>query len=186
MSQLTSQQQQFLKNLAQEAVAAAAADEPAPDVQALAEASQITIDGPLLEKRGAFVTLTLQNRLRGCIGYIEGFKPLAEAVADNGRSAAVGDPRFDPLQVHELTDLEIEISVLTPLVEVPSFAEIEVGKHGVLLEKNGCRAVFLPQVAIEQGWDLYTTLTQLCLKAGLGPLEWQQGTKFKVFEAQIF
>ena len=186
MSQLTFQQQQFLRHLALKAVEAAAANEPYPDVLSLAKGSQIAVEGPLAEKRGVFVTLTIQNRLRGCIGYIEGFKPLIEAVADNGRSAAVGDPRFDPLQIDELANLEIEISVLTPLREVPSFESIEVGKHGVLLGKGGRRAVFLPQVATEQGWDLNTTLTQLCLKAGLGPLEWQQGTKFEVFEAQIF
>ena len=186
MSQLTPQQQQFLRELARQAVAAAAIGDPPPDVQTLAEDANLPLEGPLAEKRGAFVTLTIQKRLRGCIGYIEGFKPLAQAVAENGRSAAVKDPRFPPLQVHELTGLEIEVSVLTPLREVPSFQEIQVGRHGVLMEKKGRQAVFLPQVATEQGWDLETTLTQLALKAGLGPQEWQQGARFKVFEAQIF
>lgn len=186
MSQLTEQQQTFLREVACQAVAAAAIGDPPPDVQILADAAGLPLDGLLTEKRGAFVTLTSQKRLRGCIGYIEGFKPLAVAVADNGRSAAVGDPRFPPLQVHELSGLEIEVSVLTPLRDVPSYQEIQVGRHGVLMEKNGRQAVFLPQVATEQGWDLDTTLTQLALKAGLGPQEWQQGAKFRVFEAQIF
>ncbi len=186
MSLLSVQQQDFLQTVARQAVFAAVAQEPPPNFKNLAEAAKLPLQGLLTEKRGAFVTLTLQERLRGCIGYIEGFKPLVEAVAENGRSAAVADPRFSPVQTTDLSQLEIEVSVLTPLLEVLSYEHIEVGKHGVLLEKNGQQAVFLPQVATEQGWDLPTTLTQLALKAGLGPLEWQRGTKFKIFEAQIF
>jgi AmmeMemoRadiSam system protein A len=133
-----------------------------------------------------FVTLHRQGRLRGCIGYIEGIKPLAEAVVDNGRSAAVGDPRFAPVTAGELDQLEIEVSALTPLRPVSGPEDIEIGRHGIVLAKGGRRAVFLPQVAPEQGWDLTTTLGHLALKAGLGPDGWQEGARFEVFEAEVF
>jgi AmmeMemoRadiSam system protein A len=186
MSELTQQQREFLLQIARQAVAAAAGGETPPDVETLAAAANLPLDGTLGQNRGVFVTLTSDGHLRGCIGYIEGFKPLAQAVADNGRSAAVADPRFQPVQPHEVKNLEVEISALTPLIEVNSHKDIQVGKHGVLLEKNGRQAVFLPQVATEQGWDLPTTLTHLALKAGLGPDQWRQGAVFRVFEAEVF
>jgi len=186
MSSLTLEHQQFLREVARQAVAAAANGQDPVDLQAMADEAGMALEGPLMEKRGVFVTLMAEKRLRGCIGFIEGFKPLVVAVAENGHNSAVGDPRFSPLRGHEISNLKIELSVLTPLREVTSHQEIQVGKHGILLEKNGCQAVFLPQVATEQGWDLDATLTQLSLKAGLGPKEWQQGANFKVFEAQIF
>ncbi len=186
MSKLSQPQRELLLQIARQAVAAAAEGKTPPDVEALAAAANLPLDGPLGQNRGVFVTLTSGGRLRGCIGYIEGFKPLAQAVADNGRSAAVADPRFQPVQLHEVKSLEVEISALTPLVEVNSHQDIRVGKHGILLEKNGRQAVFLPQVATEQGWDLPTTLTHLALKAGLGPDQWRQGTVFRVFEAEVF
>ena len=186
MSSLTPEHQQFLREVARQAVSAAANGQAPVDVQALADEAGLTLEGTLMEKRGVFVTLMADKRLRGCIGFIEGFKPLVVAVAENGHNSAVGDPRFHPLQGHEVSNLDMELSVLTPLKEVMSHQDIQVGKHGILLEKNGRQAVFLPQVATEQGWDLDTTLTQLALKAGLGPQEWQQGANFKVFEAQIF
>jgi len=186
MSNLNQAQRNFLLLVARKAVEAAAEEAPPPDVNALASAAGLSLEGALSEKRGTFVTLTQGSRLRGCIGYIEGFKPLARAVADNGRSAAVDDPRFQPVNPDDLASLNVEISALTALVEVNSHQEIQIGKHGVLLEKNGRQSVFLPQVATEQGWDLTTTLTQLALKAGLGPDEWRQGAVFRVFEAEVF
>lgn len=186
MSKLTQPQRDFLHLVANKAVAAAAAGEPPPDVDTLASTAKISLDGALGESRGVFVTLTAAGQLRGCIGYIEGFKPLAQAVADNGRSAAVADPRFQPVSINEFKGLNVEISALTALIEVNSHQEIQVEKHGILLEKDGCQSVFLPQVATEQGWDLATTLTHLALKAGLGPDDWRQGANFRVFEAEVF
>ncbi len=186
MSKLTQPQREFLLQIARQAVAAAAASQTPPDVNALAVAANLPLDGTLNEKRGAFVTLTSGGRLRGCIGYIEGFKPLVQAVADNGFSAAAADPRFEPVTINELKSLNVEVSALTALVEVNSHQEIQVGKHGILMEKNGRQSVFLPQVATEQGWDLATTLTHLALKAGLGPDQWREGAIFRVFEAEVF
>jgi len=186
MSKLTRIQRDFLLQVAQLAVEAAATGETPPNVEVLASEKGMPLDGALREKRGAFVTLTSDGRLRGCIGYIEGFKPLAQAVADNGQSAALADPRFPPVEPGELKNLKVEVSALTALIEVNSHQDIQVGKHGILLDKGGRQSVFLPQVATQQGWDLETTLTHLALKAGLGPQDWQQGAKFRVFEAEVF
>jgi AmmeMemoRadiSam system protein B/AmmeMemoRadiSam system protein A len=135
---------------------------------------------------GVFVTLQREGQLRGCIGSIEGREPLCDGVIRNAINAALEDPRFPPVELEELGDLHIEISVLTPLREVAGPQEIEVGRHGVVLERNGRRAVFLPQVAPEQGWDRDTMLTQLARKAGLPGDAWREGAKFKVFEALVF
>ena len=186
MSQLNQTQREFLLKVARAAVEAAATSAAPPEVETLASAAGLSLDGALTENRGAFVTLTRHGHLRGCIGFIEGYKPLVQAVAENGRSAAVSDPRFPPLTPGELEDLNIEVSALTALVAVKSYEDIEVGKHGILLEKNGRQSVFLPQVATEQGWDLATTLTHLALKAGLDPDGWREGADFRVFKAEVF
>ena len=100
--------------------------------------------------------------------------------------SAFADPRFPPLRADEFEAVTIEISVLTPRRDVGSWREIEIGRHGMTLEKRGRAAVFLPQVAPEQGWTLEQTLTHLALKAGLGPDDWRSGTSFTVFEAIVF
>ena len=160
-------EKEFLREIAGLAVAAAVRGDPPPPIERLARERGVDLSGRLSQSRGAFVTLTLGGNLRGCIGYIQGIKPLVEAVADNGRSAAVSDPRFVPVPEEELAELEWEISALTPLRRVDGPQNIRIGVHGILLDKNGKQAVFLPQVAPEQGWDLDTTLTHLALKAGL-------------------
>ena len=167
-------------------------------------------DSPLREERGVFVTLTVRRSglLRGCIGSIIGEAPLAAGVVHNAVASATRDPRFHPVEPNEEPDLEIEISVLTPLRRIGGFEEIVVGRHGVLLEKEPGggppdapdqagsprlsasrrvrRAVFLPQVAPEQGWSRDEMLRHLALKAGLGPDDWKSGCTFHVFEAQVF
>ncbi len=186
MSALTGPQKDFLRQVALAAVQAAAAGQPAPRVAEMAAEAGVPIEGALAEEAGAFVTLHLDGQLRGCIGYIEGFKPLVQAVADNGRSAAAGDPRFPSVTPAEVPRLDMEISALTPLREVPGPEAIEVGRHGILLARDGRSAVFLPQVATEQGWDLETTLDHLAYKAGLPPGSWRQGASFHIFEAEVF
>jgi AmmeMemoRadiSam system protein A len=176
----------FLRDLAWRAVQAAVRRQPPPAPRQLAEQAGLDLKPRLLASRGAFVTLTAAGRLRGCIGYIEGHKPLVEAVVDNGRSAAVGDPRFAPVSARELDGLEVEVSVLTPLAPVGSPEDIEIGRQGVVLAAQGRRAVFLPQVATEQGWDLETTLGHLAVKAGLAPNAWQEDAQLLVFEAEVF
>jgi hypothetical protein len=141
----------------------------------------------LTQPRGVFVTLRKGDRLRGCIGTIVGQEPLVEGVVRQAVQSAVSDPRFPPVTPEELPGIRIEISVLTPLREVSGPGEIVLGRDGILLERGGHRAVFLPQVAPEQGWDLETTLTQLALKAGLGPEDWKDPqTRFSVFQAEVF
>jgi AmmeMemoRadiSam system protein A len=141
----------------------------------------------LAELRGAFVTLKEHGELRGCIGYIEGIKPLYLAVAEMAVAAAVGDPRFPEVTVEELPGLEYEISVLTPKRQIEKPEEFIPGQHGIIVQRGGRSGVFLPQVAAEEGWDRETTLSYLCLhKAGLPPNAWREKeTKLFVFEAEV-
>lgn len=183
---LTAQDRAFLRDLARLTVDAAVRGRPSPDPRSMAAVAGTPLAGALGEVRGAFVTLHLDGGLRGCIGFIENDKPLALSVLDAARGAAVGDPRFEPVTPDELPFLDLEISALTPLEEVPGHETIEVGRHGILLECRGRQAVFLPQVAPEQGWDLETTLDQLARKAGLEPGSWRDGARFRVFEAEVF
>lgn len=139
------------------------------------------------EPRGVFVTLHKHSELRGCIGYIEPIKPLHQAVIDNAINSAFQDPRFEPVTVKELTDIEIEISVLTPPAEIKGPEEFIVGKHGIIIRKGFYNAVFLPQVAPEQGWTREETLSHLCMKAGLQADEWKKpGMRFFVYTADVF
>ncbi len=135
---------------------------------------------------GAFVTLNKNHNLRGCIGYIMPVKPLYLTVIENAVNACSRDYRFPPVSPAELKDIHIEISVLSPPVEVESYNDIIIGEHGVILKKEGHQAVFLPQVAPEQGWDLATTLTHLSTKAGLPPDGWKKNASFEVFTAIVF
>jgi len=176
----------FLRDLAWAAVRAAVTGAPLPEPAAFAAAAGRELGPRLTALRGAFVTLTGRGMLRGCIGVIEGRLPLAATVVENGRAAALDDPRFPPVQESELAGLELEISALSPLAPVAGPGEIKVGRHGVLLAAGGRRAVFLPQVAPEQGWDRDTMLTQLALKAGLSPDAWRRDASFEVFTAEVF
>ncbi|MGI5870051.1 MAG: AmmeMemoRadiSam system protein B [Kiritimatiellia bacterium] len=137
---------------------------------------------------GCFVTLNTKpsGSLRGCIGEIVAQRPLYQAVAALAVHSAFGDRRFRPLQASELDGIEIEISVLTPERPVDSWRDIVIGRHGMTVSKRGRMAVFLPQVAPEQGWTLEETLTQLSLKAGLRADDWRDGAQFTVFEAIVF
>jgi AmmeMemoRadiSam system protein A len=135
---------------------------------------------------GAFVTLKENGQLRGCIGEIIPARPLYKAVIAQAVNAAFNDSRFPQVEASELPLIEIEISALTPSKPVASYKDIVIGKHGMTLEKRGRRAVFLPQVAPEQGWGIDETLTHLATKAGLAPNDWKEGASFTVFEAIVF
>ena len=141
-----------------------------------------------LARMGAFVTLNdkATGALRGCLGEILPMRPLVEAVAARAVDSALHDPRFEPVTERELAGLRVEVSALTPPKPVASWRDIVLGRDGMTLEKNGCFAVFLPQVAPEQGWDLPTTLTYLSQKAGLPPDAWREGAKFETFQAEVF
>lgn len=141
---------------------------------------------------GAFVTLNHADteagepgRLRACMGVIEASQPVVDAVTQ-AAVWATRDPRFPPLVLDELDGIDVEVSVLSPTHQVPSYRDIEVGRDGVFLTKDGRRAVFLPQVATEQGWNRSTMLEHLSLKAGLPSDAWRHGATFEVFTAQVF
>ncbi len=138
-------------------------------------------------KAGAFVTLTIRNELRGCIGYILAETTLFETVCDAARQAAFRDPRFLPLSYPELNQIEIEISVLSIPHRINSYDEIEIGKHGLILTYYGRRGLLLPQVATENGYNREDFLTAVCEKAGFEPFLWQkQKLNIDVFTADIF
>lgn len=139
-----------------------------------------------MEPRGVFVTLKKRGNLRGCIGRMTPDRPLAALVGAMALQAAFEDPRFSPVTLKELPDLEIEISVLTPMKPVPNPGAIVVGRDGVLLKKGGRSAVFLPQVAPEQGWGRDEMLDHLAMKAGLPAGTWREGAEFSTFQALVF
>ena len=141
----------------------------------------------LQEKRGAFVSLHKSGRLRGCIGQIVPTQPLQQTIADMAVAAAFDDPRFDPLTLREMKDLELEISVLTPMERLKNPDEIEIGRHGLYLKKGFCSGLLLPQVAVEYGWDRNTFLEETCREAGLSRGAWKEkGTEIYIFSADIF
>ncbi|MGZ5454360.1 MAG: AmmeMemoRadiSam system protein A [Candidatus Aminicenantales bacterium] len=142
--------------------------------------------GLLKEKRGAFVTLTIDGELRGCIGYPLPVKPLDETIIEMAVAAATQDTRFDPLAADELKKLKIEISVLGLPEPVNDPGKVQVGSHGIIVSKGYYRGLLLPQVPVEHGWDRETFLSHGCLKAGLPPEEWKKGAKLEVFTAQVF
>jgi AmmeMemoRadiSam system protein A len=141
---------------------------------------------PLLrEKRGVFVTLWMEGELRGCIGFPYPIKPLAEAVQEAAVSAALQDPRFNPVEVEELSHIEVEISVLTPPKPIEP-DQIQVGVHGLIVSRGNRSGLLLPQVAMEYHWDAETFLSQTCVKAGLPPDAWRDKINLFGFEAQVF
>lgn len=140
-----------------------------------------------LPRCGVFVTLHIENRLRGCIGFIEGSQDLRYSLKDAAYSAAFRDPRFPPLTEEEWERSDMEISLLSPLKKIESPHELIMGEHGALLESGRARGLFLPQVATEQGWDRDTFMNHLCLKAGLPMDFWHSGTyTLCSFTAQVF
>ncbi len=145
------------------------------------------LSSPILrEPHGVFVTLKKRGDLRGCIGNMITDRPLAELVGAMALQSAFEDPRFSPVTLRELADLEIEISVLTPMKPVTGPNDIVVGRDGVLLKKGGRSAVFLPQVAPEQGWGRDEMLSHLSQKAGLPSNAWRDGASFLTFQAIVF
>jgi uncharacterized protein len=144
-------------------------------------------DSPeLLEWRGVFVTLHSHGDLRGCIGVPEPVSPLFQAAQECALSAARADPRFRPMTAVELPDLQIEISVLSPLETVQEIDSIVIGVHGLLLTHLGRRGLLLPQVAVGRGWDREQFLEQLCRKAHLPTTAWKEGAKIQRFSALVF
>jgi len=143
------------------------------------------VPGKLAAPGAAFVTLTKNGRLRGCIGYTEAVAPLFKVVQECAVAAATEDPRFPPVSPKELPFLRIEISVLTPLFPIRP-EEVEVGRHGLMVSQGRMRGLLLPQVPVEWGWDREAFLDQTCLKAGLPPSAWRHGATLMAFTAEVF
>lgn len=177
--ELSQDEKQFLLTLARRTVEARVAGLPVPE---------FANPSPVLNTNcGAFVTLHKHGDLRGCIGYIEAYKSLQKTIAEMAESAALRDPRFHPVSSKELKDLHFEISVLSPLRTIDDPKEIEVGKHGIVIERGRNRGLLLPQVATEQGWDRETFLDNSCMKAGLEPGAWKsKATTIRIFTATVF
>ena len=144
------------------------------------------VGGGLAHRAGAFVTIRHNNRLRGCIGSVERDDLLVEVVARCAGDAATLDPRFPPLLLDDLPAVVLEISVLGPVEPIADPAEVEVGRHGLLVEHGKHRGLLLPQVPTEWGWDRDTFVSQACVKAGLAPDAWRSGARLFTFEADVF
>ena len=137
-------------------------------------------------RSGAFVTLRINGQLRGCIGYPEAELPLIEVIERCAVSAALSDPRFPAVTPEEWSAVDLEISVLGPLEPVAHIAEVEVGRHGLVVDFGSRRGLLLPQVASEWGWDAAEFASQTCVKAGLPRDAWQKGARLYKFEAEVF
>ena len=140
----------------------------------------------LLLERGAFVTLRTDGSLRGCIGFSCPVAPLYQTIIQAAVFAAAKDSRFDPVTSAELKDLEIEISVLTPLKKINNPLLVDVGKHGLFISKGSRSGLLLPQVPVENNWTRLTFLEQVCLKAGLPKGAWKSGADLYIFTAIVF
>lgn len=135
---------------------------------------------------GAFVTLRVGRRLRGCIGYPEPDLPLVEVVERCAVSAALSDPRFPAVTAAEWSDVDLELSVLGPIYAVEDIGDVVVGRDGLIVELGSRRGLLLPQVAAEWKWDAAEFAAQTCIKAGLPADAWQKGARLFKFEAEVF
>ncbi len=177
--ELSTRERRYLLELARRSIAAAVRQERLPEPEAITPA--------MSQKRGAFVTIRKRGELRGCIGYIIGMQPLMLAVREMAVAAALRDPRFRPIEEHELGELTLEISVLTPLAPVAELESIQVGRDGLMVRQGQYQGLLLPQVAAEYGWDRESFLSQTCRKAGLPPDAWRRGgLEISSFQAEVF
>jgi AmmeMemoRadiSam system protein A len=135
---------------------------------------------------GAFVTIHHRGTLRGCIGHVEANEPLAMVILRCAVAACSADPRFPPVGPSELNQLTVELSLLGPLEAISGPPDIELGRHGLVVEKGRARGLLLPQVAIEWQWDRETFLAETCRKAGLASDAWRTGARLWRFEAEVF
>lgn len=176
---LTQEEKKYLLNIARQSIELAVKNKILPVPNECPKVFQTP--------SGAFVTIHKFGELRGCIGYIEATKPLIETIIETASHAALNDPRFMPVSIDELEDLELEISILSPLKEITDVNEIEVGIHGIVMEQGLNRGLLLPQVPTEYNWDRDTFLSQTARKAGLPFDAWKKGnTKISIFTAEIF
>ena len=177
---LNNSEQQALIRLARESISSAFKRIPPPNYQCMEESV-------FSQKCGAFVTLKEGGQLRGCIGRILSSDPLWKTIVEVARDSAFHDRRFLPLSQEELERVNIEISVLSVPWKVKDYQEIEIGVHGIIVSHLQHKALFLPQVPVEQQWDKETYLSFCCRKAGLDQLFWKTGKlTIEVFTAFVF
>jgi len=155
---------------------------------AMLEGREISLVPPtshLAEPRGAFTTLYIRGKLRGCVGYVAPVTPLYRTVAESARGAAFDDTRFAPVSSKEALELGVSINVLSRLGSIRP-EEVEIGRHGLVISLGANRGLLLPQVPVEHNWDRMTFLEQTCKKAGLPPNAWQTGARLEAFTAEAF
>jgi AmmeMemoRadiSam system protein A len=170
------EEREVLLTLARRVLVARVRHEPLP---------QAPDGGPFEIPCGAFVSIHRSGALRGCLGRLEP-RRLSDTIMHLAAVVADSDPRFDPVRPDELDDLDIEISVLTPEREIATIDEIEIGRHGLIVEQGYRHGLLLPQVAVEHAWSAITFVEHTCLKAGLPRDAWKTGAGLKVFEAEVF
>lgn len=139
----------------------------------------------LAAPRGAFTTLHLDGKLRGCVGYVLPMYPLYRTVAETAMAAALHDDRFSPVTTEEAARVHVEISVLSAIAPIRP-EEVALGKHGLIVSFHMWRGLLLPQVPLERGWDLETFIGQTCRKAGLPADAWKTGATLEAFTAEVF
>jgi len=175
---ITDEEKKILLESARETIAAKLSDR---------KAEYEPVTKTLETKCGAFVTLHKHGQLRGCIGNLIGVKPLYTTIRDMAIASAFEDPRFMPLSKNELEEINIEISVLSPLEKIKSIDGIKIGEHGILIKRGFRSGTFLPQVAVEQRWDINELITNLCYKAGMDKDSWKApDTELFVYTAIVF
>ncbi len=178
-SELNTDERRWLLRLARSTIAAELDKGRLPDTS--------PADGPLTQIRGAFVTLTENDALRGCIGHVIGTEPLWRSVRANALNAAFRDPRFPAVESDELSRLTLEISALSPLWSVEAPSDIVIGRDGLLVERGPYRGLLLPQVAERYRWSPEEFLDQTCRKAGMQPGCWCDGdARISAFSAEVF
>jgi AmmeMemoRadiSam system protein A len=152
------------------------------------ERREISLTPPLPhleEPRGAFTTIYSHGNLRGCVGYVFPVASLYRTVAETARAAAFEDTRFSPVTLQEAAELDVSLSILSPL-RVISPEAVEIGRHGLVVSQGGRRGLLLPQVPVEHQWDRVTFIEQTCRKAGLPLDAWRQGATLEAFTAEVF
>jgi AmmeMemoRadiSam system protein A len=178
MFRLSSDEWIELLGIARRAISSAVIEDCLPDIPAYP--SNLSV------RRGVFVTLRRDAKLRGCVGQVENPGPLAEGVVRAAINAALHDPRFPPVLAGEIPVLDIEISVLSPL-EIIAPEEIIAGKHGVLVVRSPNRGLLLPRVATERQWSGRQLLEETCTKAELPRDAWRDpATQVFAFTAEVF
>jgi uncharacterized protein len=177
MSSLGSREKRFLLDIARRALVAS--------VERRESLANLPESGPT-EYGGVFVSLHRRGRLRGCIGQIGANQPLVHAVAHSAKSAALEDPRFSPVRIDELNEIEVELSVLSVPAQI-SLDEIEPGRHGLMVSRGHHRGVLLPQVATQFHWGAQRFLEETCAKAGIDRTAWRDPeTRVEGFTAEVF